>query len=59
MPSKDSPSPIVVWFRDDLRLDDNPALAAAVGEDRPVVALYVLDQSKDGPARSEAPRAGG
>lgn len=49
MPSKDSPSPIVVWFRDDLRLDDNPALAAAVGEGRPVVALYVLDESKDGP----------
>ena len=49
MPSKDSPSPIVVWFRDDLRLDDNPALAAAVGQGRPVVALYVLDESKDGP----------
>ena len=27
-----SKSPILVWFRDDLRLADNPALAAAVGK---------------------------
>jgi deoxyribodipyrimidine photo-lyase len=37
-------SPAVVWFRDDLRLDDHPALAAAVASGRPVVALYVLDE---------------
>jgi deoxyribodipyrimidine photo-lyase len=33
----------VVWFRDDLRLADNPALAAAVASGRRVLALFVLD----------------
>ena len=33
----------LVWFRRDLRLDDNPAWAAATDERRFVVALYVLD----------------
>jgi deoxyribodipyrimidine photo-lyase len=37
-------SPSLVWLRDDLRLDDNPALIAAAS-DGPVVALYVLDDS--------------
>ena len=44
----DSDAPIVVWLRDDLRLDDNPALAHAAETGRPVVPLYVLDeQSQD------------
>lgn len=34
----------LVWFRRDLRLDDNPAWAAATGERRYVAALYVLDR---------------
>jgi deoxyribodipyrimidine photo-lyase len=42
-----SPAPTVLWFRRDLRLADNPALAEAVGEARAtggaVVGLYVLD----------------
>ena len=38
-------TPAVVWFRRDLRLADNPALAAAVESGRPVIALYVLDES--------------
>jgi deoxyribodipyrimidine photo-lyase len=33
----------LVWFRDDLRLDDNPALTAAAAEG-PVVALFVLER---------------
>ena len=33
----------LVWFRDDLRLDDNPALAEAAAAG-PVAALYVLDE---------------
>ncbi|MEO8470255.1 MAG: deoxyribodipyrimidine photo-lyase [Chloroflexota bacterium] len=37
------PAPIVVWFRRDLRLDDHPALAAAVATGRPIVPLVVLD----------------
>ncbi len=39
----DTSRPIVVWFRQDLRLADNPALAAAVRSGRPVLPLYVLD----------------
>src|SRR5690606_36015645 len=41
------PSPVILWFRQDLRLGDNPALAHAVGSGRPVVPVYILD---DGPA---------
>ncbi|MEJ5253958.1 MAG: deoxyribodipyrimidine photo-lyase [Acidimicrobiales bacterium] len=33
----------VVWFRRDLRLDDNPAWAAATSERRAVVPLFVVD----------------
>ncbi|RFC66394.1 deoxyribodipyrimidine photo-lyase [Fulvimarina endophytica] len=40
--------PIVVWLRNDLRLDDNPALALAAETDRPVIPLVVLDEESDG-----------
>ncbi|RAI31319.1 deoxyribodipyrimidine photo-lyase, partial [Rhodoplanes serenus] len=43
-----SPAPILVWFRDDLRVSDHPALAAAATSGRPVVALYVLDDDSPG-----------
>ena len=33
----------VVWFRRDLRLDDNPALTAALAEAGEVVPLFVRD----------------
>lgn len=32
------------WFRQDLRLADNPALQAAAQEGDPLICLYVLDQ---------------
>lgn len=32
-----------MWFRDDLRIADNPALLAAAETGRPVIALYVHD----------------
>ncbi|SIT89815.1 deoxyribodipyrimidine photo-lyase [Microbacterium sp. RU33B] len=38
----------IVWFRDDLRLADNPALRAALDRDEPVVGLYVLDEESPG-----------
>ncbi|MDQ1130368.1 deoxyribodipyrimidine photo-lyase [Microbacterium sp. SORGH_AS_0888] len=38
----------LVWFRDDLRLADNPALRAAIERDEPVVGLYVLDEVSPG-----------
>ena len=39
--------PVLVWFRQDLRLSDQAALAAAAKEG-PVVALYVLDDETPG-----------
>ncbi len=37
--------PIILWFRKDLRLDDNLALTAAVETGRPVLSVYILDDS--------------
>lgn len=37
--------PILVWLRKDLRLTDNPALNAAVATGRPVIPLYILDET--------------
>lgn len=41
-------SPTLVWFRDDLRLADNPALRAAIDRGEPVIALFVLDEESPG-----------
>ena len=38
-------APCIVWFRQDLRLADNPALAAAVERGTPILPVYVLDES--------------
>jgi deoxyribodipyrimidine photo-lyase len=43
--------PCIVWFRDDLRLSDHPALSAAVASGAPVVALYVFDEISPGPRK--------
>jgi deoxyribodipyrimidine photo-lyase len=48
-------SPCIVWFRDDLRLSDHPALHAAAQTGAPVICLYVFDQ----PDRSGARPLGG
>ncbi|MBR0558677.1 cryptochrome/photolyase family protein [Neokomagataea anthophila] len=37
--------PVIVWFRHDLRLDDHPALSAAVETGRPVLCVYIFDPS--------------
>jgi deoxyribodipyrimidine photo-lyase len=42
------PSPSIVWFRDDLRLGDNPALQAAVDRGGPLVLLYLFDEISPG-----------
>ncbi|HEV7456896.1 MAG TPA: deoxyribodipyrimidine photo-lyase [Roseococcus sp.] len=39
-------TPALIWFRQDLRLDDNPALHAV--QDRPVLACYILDDDAAG-----------
>lgn len=36
--------PAIVWFREDLRIADNPALAAATASGRGVICLYVFDE---------------
>ncbi|MFS0852049.1 cryptochrome/photolyase family protein [Microbacterium sp. 179-I 3D4 NHS] len=41
-------SPSLVWFRDDLRLADNPALRAAIDRGEPILAVYVLDEESAG-----------
>lgn len=38
----------LLWFNRDLRLDDNPALAAAVARGAPVLPVYVLDDADAG-----------
>jgi deoxyribodipyrimidine photo-lyase len=40
----------IVWFRRDLRLDDNPAWAEATASCRTVLALFVLDPRLVGPS---------
>ena len=41
-------SSTLVWLRDDLRLDDNPALAEAAGDGSPLTVVYVLDEESPG-----------
>ncbi|MDQ0825086.1 deoxyribodipyrimidine photo-lyase [Arthrobacter sp. B2I5] len=38
----------LVWLRDDLRLDDNPALTAAAALGLPLTVVYVLDEESAG-----------
>lgn len=40
----DNNSPVIVWFRSDLRLADNRALAAAAATGRAIVSCFVLDE---------------
>lgn len=40
--------PVIVWFRKDLRTDDNAALAAAAQTERQVVALYIREPEATG-----------
>ncbi len=43
MPAEAADKPVIVWFRRDLRLEANPAWAAATTTHRRVVAAYVLE----------------
>ena len=40
--------PILLWFRQDLRLADNPALTAAVATGQPIIPLFILHDASDG-----------
>ena len=39
----------IVWFRRDLRRNDNPALDAAIARGKPVVPVFILDDADAGP----------
>jgi deoxyribodipyrimidine photo-lyase len=43
-----APAPVIVWFRQDLRLRDNPALHAAHRLGAPVVPVYVWSPGEEG-----------
>ena len=38
-----SQAPLILWFRKDLRLGDNPALHAAVQTGQPIIPLFILE----------------
>ena len=40
--------PVILWFRQDLRLHDNPALVAAAQSGRPVIPVYLHVPVEDG-----------
>ncbi|KIC48866.1 deoxyribodipyrimidine photo-lyase [Tateyamaria sp. ANG-S1] len=42
-----SSTPIIMWFRRDLRLSDHPALKAACDSGRPVIPVVIRDASVD------------
>ena len=48
MAGKEAGRPLVLWFRQDLRVGDNRALTAALKTGRPVVPVYVLDDQTPG-----------
>lgn len=39
-------SPILLWFRRDLRLQDHAPLSAAIAEDRPIIPCFIDDPSE-------------
>lgn len=47
MPTTLSDSPIIVWFRNDLRLADNAALLKATQSKQEVICLYIFDEDAD------------
>ena len=42
--------PVIVWFRRNLRIADNAALAAAAESSRPIIPLYILTEGDSGGA---------
>ncbi len=41
-------TPLLVWFRQDLRLVDNPALVEAAAAGRPLVPVFIFDEAGEG-----------
>ena len=42
---KNDTHPVIVWIRRDLRLADNPALAGAIRTGRPVIPVFIADET--------------
>jgi deoxyribodipyrimidine photo-lyase len=42
-------TPAILWFRNDLRLSDHAALHAAIETGRPVLPVFILDDTSAGP----------
>jgi len=47
-PPSDRERPVILWFRDDLRLSDNPALNAAADTGRRLICIFVHDEETTG-----------
>jgi len=49
--SSDEPAPVILWFRRDLRLYDNPALVKAAfddnGNERPVIPVFIWNEKEE------------
>ena len=43
-----SQAPCIVWFRRDLRLDDNPAFVTALERGGPIVPVYLYAPDEEG-----------
>lgn len=41
------PSVSIVWFRQDLRLEDNPAFLYASAQNHPIIPIYILDETNN------------
>jgi deoxyribodipyrimidine photo-lyase len=46
--------PVIVWFRQDLRLTDNPALSRAAETSQPILPVFILDDEHAGSWRAGA-----
>ncbi|WP_287460494.1 deoxyribodipyrimidine photo-lyase [Sphingomonas sp.] len=44
----DPERPVILWFRDDLRISDNPALNAAAATGRKIICIFVHDEESPG-----------
>lgn len=38
-------SPLIIWFKNDLRLLDNPAINYAMATNKPIIPIYILDET--------------